>query len=368
MRFYDTVPVSGVRVTDDGYLVGTAPVARAGIQLYAGHEVGRPDMPVVRVYRPPEEVFSKDAMHSYAHRPITIGHPPERVTADNWKELTAGQTGDEVVRDGDVVRVPLALMDAQAIRKHEAGVRELSMGYDAELDFTDGQTPDGEPYDAVQRNQRMNHLALVPRARGGGRLRLGDNDGGSNMPEHNAKLRTVTLDGLPIETTDAGAQAIERLQKDAETLRKQMADAAAEHDKAVKAKDAELAKKDAEMDKLKEQVLSADQLDQRVQERADLLSTAQRIADVNYKGKTDAEIKRLAVTHKLGDEAVKDKPEAYIDARFDILAEDAQGENPANDALRQRARDGGATHTQDHGQSAYEKRLTSAWQGDAGSA
>ncbi|HCF0513999.1 TPA: DUF2213 domain-containing protein, partial [Pseudomonas aeruginosa] len=173
MLLHDSVSVSGVRRTADGYLVADARVARTGIQEYLGSEVGKPDIPIVRVYRPPESVFAEDAMRSYAYRPMTNGHHGE-VTAENWKKLAIGQTGSEVLRDGDFVRVPLVLMDADAIRDYEAGKRELSMGLEAEVIFEDGVTPTGETYDARLGPMRMNHLALVDHARGGEQLRIGD--------------------------------------------------------------------------------------------------------------------------------------------------------------------------------------------------
>jgi hypothetical protein len=52
MQFTDAVTVAGTRRRDDGYLVADARIARTGVQLYAGHEVGKPDMASVRVYRP----------------------------------------------------------------------------------------------------------------------------------------------------------------------------------------------------------------------------------------------------------------------------------------------------------------------------
>src|SRR5690606_13036081 len=140
-----------------------------------GWEVGKPDRPTVRVYRPETEVFSKDALHTYAHRPVTLDHPDEAVTADNWKDYAIGQTGGEVARDGEFVRVPLVLMDSKAIEAVENGKRELSMGYSAELVFDSGVTPDGQEYDAIQKNLRMNHLAVVTMARGGSQLKIGDN-------------------------------------------------------------------------------------------------------------------------------------------------------------------------------------------------
>ncbi|KRG47352.1 hypothetical protein ARC20_03205 [Stenotrophomonas panacihumi] len=334
MFLTDRVSVSAPRRTADGYLVADAKVARTGIQEYLGSELGRPDIPIVRVYRPPEEVFAQDAMHSYAYRPVTVEHPAQMVDADTWKAVSAGATGAEVVRDGQFVRVPLVLMDAAAIKAYESGKRELSMGYSAEIVFRDGVTPEGQPYDAVQTQLRMNHVALVKKARGGDQLRIGDgrHPGALDPRAHHKqeksmsdiKTRTVVVDGLSVETTDAGAQAIEKLQRQLSDSQAATQRQAAEHTAAITAKDAEITKRDATIDDLKGKVLDAAAIDARVQERGDLVAAAKSIHDADYRGKSDAEVRKTAVVGKLGDAAVAGKSDDYVQARFDILVEDAK--------------------------------------------
>lgn len=343
MILQDSVTASNVRRTADGYLVAEARVARTGIQDYLGTEIdpdnehGLRDKPIVKVYRPESSVFHKDAMQSYAYRPMTNGHPGgDGVNAKNWKDHAIGQTGGEVVRDGEFVKVPLVLMDAKAIEDYEAGKRELSMGYGAEVVFQDGKTPEGEHFDVYLGPMKMNHLSLEHRARGGEKLRIGDNDptppkGGHHMAD---SLRTVIVDGLSVQTTDQGAQAIDKLTKqlaDAGVNIKTLTDA---HAAAMAAKDADLAKKDAEIDGLKDKQLSDADIDKRVQARADLITKAKSIADADYTGKGDAEIRKAVVIAKLGDAAIAGKTEAYIDARFDLLLEDA-AKNPSGDPFRQ---------------------------------
>lgn len=171
----DSFVLDGVHRSKDGYLAAYANVARTGIQTYKGKELGRPDLGDVKVYRPPEEVFNHDAMHSMAHRPVTLHHPTETVNARNWKKYAKGHTGDEVIRDGDHIRVPVVVMDAETIQAFEnKDACELSMGYSTDLKWTPGETPDGQTYDAVQTAIRANHLAIVPVARGGSTLKLGD--------------------------------------------------------------------------------------------------------------------------------------------------------------------------------------------------
>lgn len=342
MIFTDSVPVSGVRRTADGYLVAEAYVARTGIQDYLGAEIdpnnehGLRDLPIVRVYRPESSVFHKDAMNSYAYRPMTNDHPGgDGVNSKNWKDVAVGNTGGEVIRDGQRVKVPLVLMDVKAISDFEAGKRQLSMGYGAEIIFQDGVTPDGDPFHVSLGPMKMNHLSLVYSARAGEEFRIGDSKqptptGGHDMAD---VLRKLLVDGLTIEVTEQGAQAIEKLNgklADAATATQALSDS---HSAALAVKDAALSKLQAELDDAKTKILSDAQIDARVKERADLIGTAKTIADGDYTGKTVAEIRKTAVHAKLGDAAITGKDDAYIAVRFDILAEDA-AKNTGTDPVR----------------------------------
>ncbi|MRX33212.1 DUF2213 domain-containing protein [Aminobacter sp. MDW-2] len=343
MQFTDAVTVAGTRRTGDGYLIAEARAVRTGIQLYAGHEVGKPDLATVRVYRAADQVFAQDSLQSFSHAPITIDHPDQEVTADNWKELSVGEVSTAAKQDGQWVMLPLILKDAAAITAMVSGKRELSAGYNCELDWTPGITADGEAYDAQQRSIKINHLALVDRARAGSQARIGDagNWGAAPISTTDKEivtmsdaLRTVVVDGLSVQTTDQGAQAITKLQADLASSAAKFTDAQTDHAKALAAKDADLAKKDAEIDGLKAKILSDADLDKKVAARSDLISKAKAIAkDVKTDGLSDAAIRRAAVVAKLGDAAVADKADAYIDARFDILVEDA-AKNPP-DPFRQ---------------------------------
>lgn len=385
MQFTDAVTVAGKpRRTTDGYLVAEARAVRTGIQLYAGSEVGKPDVPVVRVYRAADQVFAQDSLQSFSHAPITIDHPDEAVTAENWKELSVGEVSTAAKQDGQWVMLPLILKDAKAITSVESGKRELSAGYVCELDFTPGVTADGEAYDAQQRSIKINHLALVDRARAGSQARIGDGagDGGKDRTTWGAApippttdketitmsdaLRTVVVDGLSVSTTDQGAQAIAKLLKDLESSAAKLTDAESKHQAALAAKDADLAKKDAEIDGLKAKLLDAAALDKLVQARADLIGKAKAIAkDVKTDGLTDAAIRKAAVAAKLGDAAIVDKTEAYIDARFDILVEDAVKDAGGADQFRTVVAGGiktvdGAPAATAH--KAMSDHLASAWQ------
>ncbi|PVZ19932.1 MULTISPECIES: DUF2213 domain-containing protein [unclassified Pseudomonas] len=365
MRITDTVLLGDIALSDAGYLETVARTARTGVQLYLGSEVGRPDLRVVNVYRDEAEVFAKSSLSTFSKIPITNDHPAKPVTAANWKDVAVGTTGDEVLRDGEYLKIGLKITDGAAVKAVQAGKRELSVGYSCELQWADGIAPDGTPYQARQTNITADHVAIVQRGRAGSRACIGDAwPTDSQTPEEKPMtLKTVTVDGIPVEVTDQGAIVIATLQQRLADAGQKLTAAEAGHATAIAAKDAELAKKDAALDDLKGKQLTDAQLDARVKARGDLIADAKAIVDADYSGKSDAEIRKAVVVAKLGDAAIAGKTEAYIDARFDILRDEAH-----KDPVRRHLSTTDSNprqQTADHGQSAYEQRLSNAWKGEA---
>lgn len=351
MRIVDTVLLGDARVSPEGYLEANARTARTGIQQYLGREVGRPDIPVVNVYRSEDEVFSTSSLQTFSKIPMTNDHPSVAVNAENWRDLAVGVTGDEVLRDGQFLKIGLKITDAGAVKDIRDGKRELSVGYDTVLIWEDGVAPDGTPYQAKQTQISANHIAIVRQGRAGAEVRIGDADAwgvspvktGDANPIHQEKramtTRTIMVDGLAVELTDRDAQIVQRTidnmtkasdeAKAAHAAAVKAADEA--HSAAIAAKDAELAKKDAtlaakdaEIDSLKTKVLTDAALDQRVAERSALLAAAKAIAPTaKLDNLSDADIRKAAVVAALG-ATMADKAPAYIDVRFDMLVEDAQ--------------------------------------------
>lgn len=359
-RFTDAVTVSGTRETADGYLVAEARSVRTGIQQYLGSEVGKADMDVVNVYRPEEEVFADASLQSFSHSPMTMNHPADAVTADNWKELSVGEVSTAAKRDGEWVMLPLILKDRAAIDAVKAGKCELSAGYTCTLDWTPGETPEGEAYDAIQRNIKINHLAVVDKARAGSKARIGDDvktwgirpaiedKGASVMTD---KTTQIVRDGLPVNLPDSAAPIINKWLADAD---KALKDKQTALDKAladVKAKDTELGEKDAEITKLKAASIENADMDKLVADRAALVAKAKEIApDLATDGVKDMDIRRAAVATKLGDEKVKDRSDDYITGLFDHLADDTKGSNPLSGAIK----DSKPTEKVDWGSSVYD--------------
>lgn len=365
LKFVDRTPLLSTRFTRDGYLVADVKAARTGIQQYAGWEVGKPEIPVVNVYRSADQVFTTDSMGSYAHKPVTNDHPDEEVTADNWRDVAVGQVGDEIKRDGDFIRVPLIVMDAKAIKQVQDGKRELSAGYTCELEFIDGVTPEGVAYQAIQKDIRINHVAIVDKGRAGPEARIGDKSWGhSPLPEFNDErtkqmdLRKILVDGLQVETTEAGAAAIDKLTSDKNGLKEQVAALTKTVSDNQKTFDTELAKKDSEIETLKGKVMDVNALDAAAAARGDLIAKAKSVvSDIATAGLTDSAIRRAVVVTKCGD-GMKDKSDDYITARFDMLCEDSGGtEELRNTFTHLQTGDNGGRKVVDDAQAAYVARF-----------
>lgn len=335
IHFSDRLKVGEIRKTADGYLTAKARAARTGIQDYLGTEVGRADMDVVRVYRPEDEVFNVKSMGTFKGKPVTMGHPGERVTADNHSKLAKGHIAT-VARDGEAVAVDLAITDAATVKAVEDGVaRELSAGYVANLEFSPGVTDAGEVYDAIQRNIFVDHVAIVPAGRAGPDFRIGDGAptwGASpvnraqledTMPD---ALRTITVDGLSVQTTDAGAQAITKLQDE---LSKQKTT----YDAAIAAKDTEIeglkeqvATKDGEITALTKKVedskITPQMLNDMGKKRAKVMKVgkAKGMSEEDMEEMDDAAIMRAVVADEVGADEAKEMDDSAIKGAFSIVS------------------------------------------------
>lgn len=179
----DSIALTDTYYTEEGYLRDTPVVTTVGI-----FEYHNPDGSVRRELRLPEHVFATESLASYKGKPVIITHNAGEINVDNVQQEAIGTMLSDGIQDGDSVRVQIVIHDTKAMEN--SGLRELSLGYDLELDETPG-TWNGQPYDAVQTNIRINHLALVRQARAGNTARLNidsrdEEEGGTLMdPDKN---------------------------------------------------------------------------------------------------------------------------------------------------------------------------------------
>ena len=295
----DFMSLTSRHVTDEGYLVAPGNMARTGVQEYRAYELGldadgMDPMKVIRLHRPPDEVFNPDSMASFENKPITIEHPPVAVTADNWAELAKGEVRD-VCRTGDLLTGTLLIKSKDAIEALQEGKVQLSNGYTFELDLTSGTTADGRAYDGLQRNIRGNHVALVDAARCGSACRIADSQPkleGKTMAD--AK-RKVTVDGIPLEVEDTAADVIDTLVKQRNEARDALTPLKT---KAAEAEGLKVAldKANADIEAMKKDVITPEARDAMVADWSKMIADAKRLTpEITTDGKTCLAIRREVI-------------------------------------------------------------------------
>ena len=212
-RFFTSKQLGRTRsVTPEGFLLceGVA-IARTGVQRYKADEIlleASADG-FVDVERPPEEVFRPETLASFEGKPVTVEHPSEFVTPENWNKYAVGTVQN--VRRGDGIEEDLVLADllitsADAIKYVNDQMPEISCGYDAEYEQK-------EPGRGVQRNIIGNHVALVDRGRAGPRVAIKDGVQSMKTWKDRAWHRLM----LAIKAKDADALRLEIVDADKET-------------------------------------------------------------------------------------------------------------------------------------------------------
>ena len=203
-------------IDSEGYMKDSPIVARTGIYIYYN-----PDRTIRREYRPPEEVFATHSLASFQGKPITVNHPVGgKVTPDNARSLSIGS----IISSGyymegnpnDGKKDQFVGCDIVLYAPDDIGEnRELSLGYRCDLEETPGVTPEGEAYDAIQRNIRINHLAVVKKARAGMKARLncdGDEVIADEELKENDKMSKFNIDGVEYELPELAVGHIQALE------------------------------------------------------------------------------------------------------------------------------------------------------------
>ena len=356
---YDFAPITGSETTPEGYLRVWCRAARAGTQLYR-----RADGSQVREYRPPEEVGAPDSLSTFGMKPATWGHPPVLLDSANTKQYQIGYSGSQVRYTNGFVEVALVITDDDAIQKiKRKDASEVSAGYKVDFDPTPGITSEGEEYAGIQRNIRVNHIAIVPRGRAGPEVRLlldrmDSADAVAALPEHEMApqssstaspvMATVKLDGLEIDLPAETASAVQSYSRD---MGRQLEALATERDELATKLDSlqadfdslALDKEAAEgrADALEEELASSDttridtaELDQLVAERLDML---QRLApafaeDFKFDGIDEASLYIQAYENLIGSAPREDSEPAYIQGVVEgILAARADSSEEAGE-------------------------------------
>ncbi len=334
---------------ENGFLNGDAIVTNIGVFTYKFQ-----DGTIIRELRCPEEVLHPDSLETLKMKPITNNHPKNLVTIDNIKEVQVGTTGSSVHSDAYAVAVPISIQDRKTIDDIDNGKMSLSCGYKADLEYIPGMWA-GVEYDAIQRNIRYNHVAIVNRARAGdlAKIRLDDNEailsnenfivfddvdntnnqnnnnGGVVMPDN---LKTIKLDDGIDYRADAEVirefTALKKALKKADQVK-------IDYENYKKDREVELSKLKADLDtandklkdttekieKLEKENLSDEAIQKAIEERMLIVDQAVKAGIEVKKDITNIDLKKAVVMKVFARADLKDKDDVYIDARYDAAKE-----------------------------------------------
>lgn len=337
---YDSVPIRDYHFDDQtGFLyVYRVPIAGAMVQKYVKSD-GSEEMEA----KLPEEILSDATVSSANSKPVTDGHHG-LVTKDNSHDLLKGFTASNGHVEGNMLYNDITITDPNLISQIKSGdKRELSIGFETQMDPTSG-TYNGTKYDAVQRNIRINHVAVVPKGRAGHEVRLiGDSAEAVEQVEpseekgNQMETRVVRADGQNITVAADDVEKITKLDADNSAKAKQIADLDAQikklqSEKAQLQGDADTSAKKADEAQAKADSLEAD--NKKLQEefdkyKADSVDKKLELIDkvksfvgdeYDYHGKSDRDMKIDAVKAIKGDSVdFNDKSDTYVQAAFDML-------------------------------------------------
>lgn len=142
----------------------------------------------------PEDLFHADTVASLKGAPITMEHPPGLVNPVNAGDLVKGSVGDSIEPKKDTLVSQGYIYDAELIKRVKDGMKEVSMGFTNTLEKKDGII-NGEEYDHIQRNIRVNHVAVTESGRAG--------------PE--VAIHLDSNNDLAVEKTDAVEKEIKKM-------------------------------------------------------------------------------------------------------------------------------------------------------------
>lgn len=185
--------------TPQGFLLcQEVPIARTGKQEYLAREIGLNELApntVVSVDRLEADVMAPEVLASFEGVTVTLGHPNNQVTADNWRAISMGHLQN--IRRGEndqshLILADMLITDPATILQVKGGLREVSCGYDCQY----VQDDDGN---WRQTQIRGNHVAIVPRGRAGPECSIKD----SIMSKLADKVRSIWA-----RATDEAAAAV----------------------------------------------------------------------------------------------------------------------------------------------------------------
>lgn len=334
---------------ETGFMHVKGTIARTGLQEYYGYELGNEEAPmeVFNVYRPKEEVLNPESLESYKNATVTDDHPVEFVNINNHNDLSRGSMAsvETFEKDGiDYIKTDIIITNQNLIEKAQNGKIELSVGYTQDLLENSGEFM-GVPYQYVQTNIRANHIAVVAQGRCGSDCRLSRDLKSVIISNEKSKQEVndmvITIGGKEFDVPEEVAEEVNRLtslvtekEEGMEDMEEKVAEAGektAEDAKTIDTMQATIDSQNEKIEKTKSKMTDAD-MQKLVDDRAQLIVLAKDNDVTADASMCSMDIKK-AILEKHTKVDVKDKADAYVDARFDIYLEDKAAAKESIDSL-----------------------------------
>lgn len=374
------------QVTPQGYLLADAYATRVGVFNYL---MG--DGSVFRELRPAEEVFHPDSLASLAMVPLTDDHPPVQLDAKNTEQFIVGYTGQEVKQEGDYLALKINVTKKKVIEGIVSKQKDqLSCGYLCDI-VPESGTWNGQAYDAIQRNIRYNHLAIVKEGRAGpmARVRM-DSRSALQIDETEKKdellkigssqdlssplssekkgvipMAKIKIDGVEYEISDAVAPLVS-----AKLTKNDELEAALKAEKAEKDRlagkcdglESELKQARDELKKKADSAPSQKELLQIAKARMALEDIAKKasVDEAKIDSMSDIEVKKEVVAKARPNLSLDGKTDGYIEGVFDTVKESIVNSD-SEEVGKLVVNSDGVTNAVEAARAKYIERSKNAW-------
>lgn len=163
-------------IDENGFwLIKSNPITKEGVFPYLGRTISpqlEPDK-IYSVYRSFDELSNAETLKSFDGVPFINDHEMLGKGFTPYDSRQAAGVLMNPAADNGVVRGDLKIFSESLKDAISGGKKELSLGYKCDYALCNGEW-NGQHYDAVQRNIRGNHIALVDKGRMGTDIRVYD--------------------------------------------------------------------------------------------------------------------------------------------------------------------------------------------------
>lgn len=346
----DLKPTSRIKTPQGFMICKDVTLAKPMVKEYYAGELGIVDgfepTDIINIYTPPDVLFGQSVIDGFTASDVAMQHPKgNQLNSDNYKEHVIG-TAKNVRAENGYLIADLTIKDKWAIEAIEYDdVKQISLGYAAELDMTAGTTETGQEYHGQWVGMVADHVAVVREGRCGDDCKIGDRQ---TVIKPEVKSMKVKIGNLEFDVGDNTtlAQAIQAQSQELDALKSSELKVGDQ-----KFNLSELTATQATIDKLvgdnkalsetntelEAKQTTPEQVESLVADRVATIDNAKKLNDkIVTDGKSSEQIRRDVITAKADDNLVKaivgdsvvDAEQSAIDTAFKALLATANSKPP----------------------------------------